>query len=199
MSTMPPGPPQPPQEPQQKTTVEALSANTPGGNPRTIRIDPMDIQEEFQIEPEEGSTLADDDSYRTKSLQQLLALALSAPQVFNVRGIAAAYLKSVPGISPEEGLAPAPQPQAPPVKIGFNVTAKFEELSADVQAAILSAVGLPTEGTGIMSTVKHTADMVEHVGRAADSAAKLAEPAHQEPKGPGVKGLAGQGAGSADS
>jgi len=165
------------QSPRLAKNIEALSANTEGGNPKIIEIDPMDIQEEFEILPEEGSTLAQDDSYRTQKLQEGFQAAAANPDVFNKRTFAAALLKTIPGISPEEGLAPPPSTPPPPVKIGFNVTAKFEELSADVQTAILGAVGLPTEGTGIMGTVKHTADAVEHIARAGNAAAELNSPA----------------------
>lgn len=185
--------------PRAKTIVEALSLGTQGANPRTIRIDPMDIQEEFEIIPEEGSTLAQDDEYRTGRLMQGLQLALSAPQVFNVRTFAKAYLQSVPGISPEEGLA-EPQPPPPPQpRISFNIAAKFEELSGDVQAAILGEAGLPTEGTTALAGIQHTADVVEHIGRAANAAAELESPAQPTPdagegKTPtpaGMKGMKG--------
>lgn len=181
--------------PRAKSIVEALSLDTQGSNPRTIRIDPMDIQEEFEILPEEGSTLAQDDQYRTGRLLQGLQIALSAPQVFNVQTFAKAWLQSMPGISPEEGLA-KPQPPPPPQpKISFAISAKFEELAGDVQAAILGEAGLPTEGTTALSGIQHTADVVEHVGRAAHAAADLESPAQPPPdadgKTPTPKGMKG--------
>jgi hypothetical protein len=174
--------------PRIKRIIEGLSQNTQGGNPRTIRIDPMDIQEEFEILPEEGSTLANDDAYKTQRLLQLFQVAEGNPDVFNKKAIGAALLQAFPVVSMEEGLAPDAPPSGPPVKIGFNVTAKFEELAGDVQARILEMGNLPTEGTLAMATVKHVADSVEHVGRAADSAAKLVQPAH-EPRQPSVPGM----------
>jgi hypothetical protein len=167
--------------------IEAISERTQGGNPKVIRIDPMDIQQEFEILPEEGSTLADDDQYKVQKLQQGFMLAAQNPDVLNKRVFAAPLAKAI-GVDPEAAILP-PSPPAPPVKIGFNVTAKFEDLSPDVQAAILQSVGLPSEGQAMLSLVRHGSQAVQHVGAAADAAATLAEPAH-EPKTivpPGMK------------
>jgi hypothetical protein len=162
--------------PRAKYIVEALSERTQGANPRTITIDPMDIQEEFQIVPEEGSTLAEDDQYKTGRTLQGFQLAAAFPQIFNLRSMGAKVLKSFPMFSPEEDLLPPQQPPPPQPKISFTISAKFEELAPDVQAAILGEAGLPSHGTEVLGTIRHTAEAIHHIGAAADSAAKLEEP-----------------------
>lgn len=165
--------------PRIRAIMDGLSLRTPGGNPRSIKIDPMDIQEEFDILPEEGSTLSDDDEYRLSKIQQGFMLAAQNPDVLNKRAFAMPLVQAIPGISPEQAInPPAPPPPPPPPKISFTVTAKFEALSVDVQAAILSSVGLPTQGTEALGMVNHATDAVKKIGDAADAAAKLEEPAH---------------------
>jgi hypothetical protein len=175
--------------PRLKTLVEALSLRTQGSNPRTIKIDPMDIQEEFEVLPEEGSTLADDDEYRLQKIQQGLQLAIQIPQVLNVRAFATALVQAIPGISPEQAILPPPPPPSPlaGMRVGLNVTAKFEDLSPDVQTALLKGGGLPTEGQATIATIAHGSKAIQAVSHAADAAANLHAPAVEEPTPPGVK------------
>ena len=154
---------------------DAMSLRTDGAQPRSITIDPMDIQEEFQVIPEAGSTLADDDEFKTQALQQLFQLAAAHPDVFNKRNIGQKLLQTMPGISVEEGMAPPPAgpPPPPPPKVSLNVAVKFETLAADVQSAILSEIGLPTHGTEVMGAITHATDAVQKISDAADAATNL--------------------------
>src|SRR5690242_3929723 len=166
--------------------IEALSIRTAGAQARMIRIDPMDIQEEFEILPEEGSTLADDDTYRVQKAVQAFQMAATNPDVFNKRAFAPPLLSVLAPNVPEDQAINPPTPPAPPVKIGFNVTAKFEELAPDVQTAILQGVGLPTQGQEVLQGVKHVSKAIQDVGAAANAAAELEQPSHPtQPAGAG--------------
>jgi hypothetical protein len=176
-----------------KQVIEALSTRTQGGNPRTIKIDPQDIQEEYEILPEEGSTLADDDEYRLQKIQQGFMLSLQCPTILNPRAFAAALVQAIPGISPEEAIMPPPPPPPPtqPPKVSFNIAAKFEDLAPDVQEAILSGVNLPSHGTATLGLVHHGAKAIESVARAANAASELEKPAQEPPdaESPGMKAV----------
>ena len=163
----------------QKTS--AISITGENGSPRVITVDPMDIQSEFQILPEEGSTLADDDSYRRNALQQGFILASQNPDVFNKRAFASKLAETIPGISAEEAIMPEPdqpQQQGPQVRINFSIAAKFEDLATDVQEAMLGMAGLPTQGTQLTSTVHHITEGVKKVGEAANAASEFTKPAN---------------------
>jgi hypothetical protein len=161
--------------------ITALSSRTSGGNPHEITIDPMDIQEEFDIIPEDGSTLADDDEFIIGKLQNGFLMAAQNPDVFNKRYFGQELAARIPGIDPDKAMAPPPQPPPPPPpqppRVSVNVAIKGENLAPDVQTALLEQAGLPHEGTAVLSTVKAGADAIEHVSRAADHAANLERPA----------------------
>lgn len=176
---------------------DAMSLRTDGAQPRQITISKMDIQEDMQVLPEEGSTLADDDEYRTRSLQQGFMLAAANPDVFNKRGIGQKLLQTMPGISIEEGMAPVPTGSTPPpVRVSFSVTAKWTDLAPDVQAAVLNETGLPTHGTEVLGAIHHATESVKKIGEAANAASDLESPANV-----GGDGSAGgaAGGGSAES
>lgn len=174
--------------------LDAMSLRTNGAAPKHIKISPMDIQEEFQVLPEEGSTLADDDEYRTKALQQMFAIAAANPDVFNKRAIGQKLLQTTPGISVDEGMAPVQPPPPPPIRISFSVTAKMENLAPDVQAAILAEAGLPTHGTEVLGAIHHTTEAVKKIGEAANAASDLESPANAGGAG-SAGGAAGGGSG----
>lgn len=173
--------------------LDAMSLRTDGGAPRAITISPMDIQEELEVLPEEGSTLADDDEYRVKALQQGFMLAAQNPDVFNKRGIGQKLLQTMPGISVEEGMAPPPPPQPPtqPPRVGINITAKWTDFAPDVQEALLEGVGLPSEGTRTLSTLHHGTEAITKIAGAADAATELERPVDYA-GGDGAAGDAGK-------
>lgn len=174
-----------------KTVVEALSNRTQGGNPKTIKIDKMDIQEEFEILPEEGSTLADDDEYRLQKIQQGFMLSLQCPNILNPRAFATALVQAIPGISPEQAVMPPPPPPPPtqPPKVNFTISAKFEDLAPDVQEAILGGCQLPTEGTATTGLVHHGAKVIKSVAEAANAASEMEKPAQEPPDAEETPGM----------
>ena len=57
----------PPQPDYDKTT--AVSLRSSGAQAKYITVSPMDLQEDFEILPEQGSTLAANDEFRVAALQ----------------------------------------------------------------------------------------------------------------------------------
>lgn len=157
--------------------LDAMTLRTSGANPKAITVSPMDIQDEFDVLPEEGSTLADDDEFRVKGLQQMFMLAVQNPDVFNKRAIGQKLLQMTPGISVEEGMAPAPTPPPPPPpRVGINIAGKLEDLAPDVQEWALGEIGAPTEGTRTLATLHHGTEAVKKIGDAANAATELERP-----------------------
>jgi hypothetical protein len=155
------------------------SAMSEGEMPKPITIDPMDIQEEFEIVPEDGSTLADNDDYVMSKLQQAFGLGERHPDIFDLRYLGQEVMSRVPGIDMSKVMAPPPQaPPPPPPRVGINIQAKLEDQTPDVQTWVLEQMGAPHEGTAVLKTIQHAADAIGHVARAANSAADLESPAN---------------------
>lgn len=160
--------------------------------PKAVTIDPMDIQEEFEIVPEDGSTLADDDDFIIGKLQQFFMLAAQNPDVFSKRYAGQELASRIPGIDISKAMAPPPQaPPPPPPRVGINITAKLEDQATDVQVWAMEAIGAPHEGTAVLKTIKQTSDAIGHVATAANHAADLESPAHPG----GTEGSAGNASG----
>jgi hypothetical protein len=156
------------------TEIDALSIRTKGAQAREISVNPMDIQADYEILPEQGSTLAADDEFRIAGLQQMFALGERHPDIFNLRVLGKMIAQATPGINAEDVILPPPPPQpaAPPAKMNISLSIKFSELPPDVQAALLEKEGLPATLTHVQGVGK----MIEHMSKAADHAANLEAP-----------------------
>ena len=154
--------------------VDAISLRGTGQNAKDIKVDPMDMQEDYEILPEQGSTLASDDEFRVKALQGLVILGGQHPDIINMRNVITQLVRATPGVDPEQVIMPPPPPQppVPPVKMNISVSGKWEELPPDVQASILQHEGLPTAGAHAIGVGK----MLDHVRKAADKASELEAP-----------------------
>jgi hypothetical protein len=162
--------------------TDAISINNAGAQARVIDVTPMDMQEDYEILPEQGSTLSADDEFKVKGLQQMFAIGERHPDIINLRAVCTKLAEATPGINPEDIILPPPPPQppVPPVKMNISVSVKWEELPPDVQAAILGKEGLPTE----LTHAKGIGKMIEHASDAADAAANLEAPVdHSQPQG----------------
>lgn len=163
--------------------IDAESLKGAGGTQaRVIRVSPMDLQEIYEILPEQGSTLAADDEFRTQGLQQFLVLGERHPDVVSIRAVMTALARVTPGIDPEQVILPPPPPTppVPPVKLNISIAIKWDDLAPDVQAAILSHEGLPTELTHVQGVGK----VIQHVSDAADAASNLEAPVDHTPQPP---------------
>jgi hypothetical protein len=159
--------------------TDAVSLRSGGMQAKIIDVSHMDIQEAYEILPEQGSTLAADDQFKVGSLQQFIMLGERHPDVVNLRACISELAEATPGISPENVILPPPPPQppTPPIKVNFSITAKWEELPADVKAALLQTEGLPTEMTHMLG-IGHA---IGKMSEAADAAHNLEQPAHEQP------------------
>ena len=149
--------------------TDALSLFQDGGV-KSITVDPMEIQEDLELIPESGSTLAADDDYRKNTIMQGYQLAISNPALFNARPFGEKLAAMIPGIKIADALKPdGPPPQPPPeVRINVSVSVKWPELPGDVQAAILSAGGLPTTGIQTQNMLSLPAKINEAATHAAE-------------------------------
>jgi len=157
--------------------MTALSFRTDATGPVSITVDPMEIQEDFDLFPEAGSTLAQDDEFKRAAIERGFLVAAQNPDVFNKQAFAQKLAQTIPGMDAQEALAAEPPPEpGPQVRINFSVTAKFEELPGDVQAAVLGMGGLPTEGVKITAGL----NAVEKFGRATAAADDMLSPSTEE-------------------
>lgn len=160
--------------------IDAVSINSAGANAKVIKVDWPDLQNAYEVLPEAGSTLAADDEFRVRGLQQFYAIGAQHPDIVNVRMIIKKLAEATPGINPEDIILPPPPPQppVPPVKMNINIAVKWESLPADVQSAILEHEGLPVEMThvaGISNAIKDASDT-------ADAATNLESPVNYSPE-----------------
>lgn len=145
------------------------------GNTVAITLDPMEIQEDYEIEPEAGSTLAIDDEFRRMNAQTLYQLAASNPVVFNITEAAKLYVETIKGADPSKLInPPAPMPPPPP-KSNINVAVKFELLPADVQRMIITEM-TGQEPSSALEGHQALNDVIK-MSEAADAATNLQSPA----------------------
>lgn len=167
-----------------------------------VRLDPMDIQTDIQVEPQAGSYLAVDDDLRLASVQQLEQAAAIAPELYDRREIAKLHLSTIRNIGdPNKYLLPPVDPNTPPPmpppKVGVNVSIPFPTLPPDVQNAALQLIGFPASPTLTLAAQdaphQATLDGVNKMAEAANSAADLMSPAQPEtPQGIDAQARRGQ-------
>lgn len=162
----------------QKTGPDEWAVSSRYGKTSAIRLDPMEIQEDYSVEPEAGSYLSVDDDIRRGAARELVQAAMQAPEVIDQRKVARFYLNTIRGIgNPDDYILPEqPESAAPPMKGNINVSVQFDKLPADVQNQILPLLGMQPS-----AELEHrdTINGMKQIGEAADAAAKLAEPAVQ--------------------
>jgi hypothetical protein len=165
--------------------IDALSIRGENGNAKTINVSAMDFQNEYEILPEQGSTLAADDEFRVGALLRFAQAGAAHPDIVNLREVFTQLAKATPGVSPEKIILPPPPPapKVPPVKATISIAIKYDELPADVKAKVLGELGLPTE----LTHVEGMGDVIKHASDAADAASNLEKPAHEEPAAPPKK------------
>ena len=110
----------------------------------SVKLDPMEIQEDFEVEPEAGSYMAVDDDLRRQAAVELDQVAMQAPDVLDRRKVVINHLKTVKGIDdPEDFLAPEKTtPPPPPVKVNISLTGKLEDVPGAVNS-LMQEMGLP--------------------------------------------------------
>lgn len=164
----------------------ALSIRTQGAQAREVTLNPMDIQEDYEIMPEAGSTLASDDDFRLQGLQSFAVIGERHPDIVNMRYVIKSLAEATPGINAEQAILPPPPPQPPqpPAKLNISLAIKYDDLPADVKAAILQREGLPTQ----MTHVEGVGNLIGDVSDAADAASNLEAPVDHTPQPPQAAG-----------
>lgn len=157
------------------------------GKVTQITIDPQEIQEDIEVEPEAMSILAVNDELIKKDAVEYYQMAASNPSVFDVRYAAERLATTVPGVDPTKALVPPPDgPPMPETRMNVSLSIKFDDLPAEIQNAMLEKIGMPTSEE-LQQREQMTA--IERVSKAADAAANLEAPANppEEPNVPGVR------------
>jgi hypothetical protein len=158
------------------------------GETALIDIDPFEIQEDIEVEPEADSTLSVDDEFRRMSAMQLYQLAEGDPTVWNKWEAAKLVAGTIKGADASKLVLPPTQPPPPPPKGSINLTIKYPELPPDTQQYLLQQMGLPeSEFLKRAIHLGETNALLQHVGnvsQAADHATNLASPA-EPPVGEG--------------
>lgn len=150
-----------------------------------IRLDPMEVQEDLEVEPETGSYMSVDDDLKRQAAQDLAAAAAQAPDVFDRRKVATFYASTIRGIDdPESFILPEqpPAPPAPKVGVNFGFTGKMEDFP-DVAAVALKSIGVDPPPDLQEQSALNT---LKRVSEAGDHAANLLtpEPPPEQPEQP---------------
>jgi len=146
------------------------------GKAAAVRLDPMDIQEEYEVEPEAGSYLAVDDDLRRAAAMDLEQVAMAAPDVVDHRKVVRFHLSTIRGIgNPDDYIIPEnPNPQPPPFKGNIGVNLPLDKMPSDVVNQILPMFGLQPSAE---LAHRDTMDAVGRMSEAADHASNLLSPA----------------------
>lgn len=131
-----------------------------------VKLNPMEIQEDFEVEPESGSYMAVDDDMRRQAAVELDQVAMQAPDVLDRKAVVINHLKTIKGIDdPQEFLAQPKPPAPPPAKINISLTGKIEDIPGLVNG-VLQELGLPPsddlkEQQGL-NTLRRTSAAADH-------------------------------------
>lgn len=148
-----------------------------------VRLNPQEIQEDFDCEPEAGSYMAVDDDLRRQAAVELDQIALQAPGVLDVGKVVINHMKTIKGIdNPEEFLAKPQPPQPPPPKVNITFSGKLEDFP-QLAEGIMSEMGLPPSADLEEQSQLNT---LGRISKAADHATNLLSPANppEEEGGP---------------
>jgi hypothetical protein len=139
-----------------------------------VRLDPMDIQQDFEVEPEAGSYLAVDDELRQQAAQNLTQVAMANPDVIDRRKVIRFQMTTIRGIgNPDDYFLPPTPPQPPPPKINVNIQVPMDKMPGDIVNQLLPELGLqPSDALAHkdqMDAMSQMGEAGQTVGEAADS------------------------------
>jgi hypothetical protein len=141
-----------------------------------IKLDPMEIQEDLEVEPEAGSYMAVDDELKRQSAMDLDQVAMQVPQIVNVRKVVQFHLSTIRGLgNTDDYMMPETPPGPPPPKVNFNIglTGKMED-QPELTKAVLGQYGITTPDE---LDEQAQANTLGRVSKAADHATNLLSPA----------------------
>jgi hypothetical protein len=143
-----------------------------------IRLDPSEIQEDFDCEPEAGSYLAVDDEMRQQAALTLTQVAMANPEIIDKRKVIRFQMSTIRGIgNPDDYFLPQAPPSPPPPKISVNINIPIDKMPADVTNQLLGEIGLQPSQTLVHNDAIKTA---VGAGQAGDAADNLLGPGEQE-------------------
>jgi hypothetical protein len=155
--------------------VQGLSQR--GGRATGIQLDPMEIQEDIQVEPAASSMLAVDDEIRQNAAMKFYTLAVQDPANFDTNYAAEFLASTIRGVDPARAVKPPAAPQPPPPKANIAIAVKWPELPPDVQAQLIEGMGGQVTPEAMQELDEQQAMQdVQHVSAAADAAANLEAP-----------------------
>lgn len=160
--------------PTNKMASEFWTITGPSGpdHPRKSFSDPLELQEDFEVFPEMGSTLALDDEMKKQQAQAIYDRAIGAPQIWNVQEAASRLATASGAPEPQKLLMPPPPPPTPMdkilsiLKLNGSLAVKFETLPTEVQDQFYEAAGL----TPPAPEKRDLEELHDEVGKAAQTA-----------------------------
>jgi hypothetical protein len=114
------------------------------GKISSVKLDPNEIQQDFDVEPDAGSYMAVNDDLKRQAAAQLGQIAMQAPGILDPSKVMMNLLKTIPNLDgePESYLLPPPDPAAPPQPQKYNVTASIsiplDKMEPEVQQYMLT-------------------------------------------------------------
>jgi hypothetical protein len=150
------------------------------GKIATVKLNPGEIQEDFECEVESGSYMSVDDDLKRQAAIELDQVAMQSGDLLDKRKVLTNHLKTIKGIDdPEEFFAPPQPPAPPPPKINISLTGKLEDMP-EVQGVLFKEMGLP-----VPASVDEQSQLnsLSRLNTAAEHATNLLSPA--EPPSPG--------------
>lgn len=123
-------------------------SGSPQPPPEWLSVTPDDFQQEGQIYPEVGSTLADDDDDKVNRAVMLYEQAKATPHLLNVETARDNFLIAMGEGRNLDKWTPVPPPEPPPVppqeRAQYNFSIRMEDLTPEQQQAVLlKAMGEP--------------------------------------------------------
>lgn len=147
------------------------------GKTTAIQLDPMEIQEDLEVEPESGSYMAVNDQLKQDAVGKLSAIASQTPPgILDPRKLVRFALGTVPGIdNPDDFILPEPTgpPQPPPPHVSLNIglAGKMED-QPQLTAEVLQRYGIQPTPDLIEQSQGNT---LKRMSSAADHATNLLE------------------------
>ncbi len=116
------------------------------GVPETdiITVSPLDFQDDGEVEPEVGSTLADDDESKVTKAQSLFSMFAGNPTVNQERLRDHVLITMGEGRRLKEWAAQPAPPQPPELRSNVSFAVKLESLSETERVNLLEAAGILT-------------------------------------------------------
>jgi hypothetical protein len=166
-----------------ESSLEDWMLSSRNGKTCAIRLDPMEIQEDYQVEPEAGSYLAVDDDLRQQAAMRVQAVASANPGIVDQRKLARFQLSTIRGIgNPDDYILPERPPEANmQPKVGVNISIALEKQRPEVQAQLLKMAGIQVNPADVQA--ESMVNGIQKLSEGADAVSNLLstdEPQAQE-------------------